>query len=404
MAVRTHQIPVPHPRQGRPGSSRWFALAVLCVSILMVNLDNTVLNVALPTLVRDLQATSSQLQWIVDAYALVFGGLLLVAGSLADRVGRKCTFLVGLVAFASGSAWAAFSGSVGVLIAARASMGVGAALMMPSTLAIITGMFRDAGQRQRAIGFWAGTSGLGFALGPIVGGLLLAHFWWGSVFLINVPIAAANVPCALPLVPDSKNPAAQRPDLAGAVLSIAGLSGGAVVDHRCAGPWLVIRAGDRYGHRRAGGARRFRRMGTCQLPPDAEPAVLPQAELLLHDHRAGPVPSAARDREHHPRLDRRRVGVAARVGGATGHLLAHVARSAFISGADLGLLIAAAVVLAGCVLALLTLPARPRAAADRNQRIRVAHRSARRLCYLRDGQLAAACSSPRLRPAEVNSC
>ena len=119
--------------------------------------------------------------------------------------------------------WAAFSGSVGVLIAARASMGVGAALMMPSTLAIITDMFRDAGQRQRAIGFWAGTSGLGFALGPIVGGLLLAHFWWGSVFLINVPIASAGLLCALPLIPDSKNPAAQRPDLAGAVLSMAGL-------------------------------------------------------------------------------------------------------------------------------------------------------------------------------------
>ena len=224
MAVRTHQIPVPHPRQGRrPGSSRWFALAVLCVSILMVNLDNTVLNVALPTLVRDLHATSSQLQWIVDAYMLVFGGLLLVAGSLADRVGRKRTFLAGLVAFAGGSAWSAFSGSVGVLIAARASMGVGAALMMPSTLAIITDMFRDARQRQLAIGLWAGTSGLGFALGPIVGGLLLARFWWGSVFLINVPIAAVGLLCALPLVPDSKNPAARRPDLAGAVLSIAGL-------------------------------------------------------------------------------------------------------------------------------------------------------------------------------------
>jgi MFS family permease len=122
MAVRTHQIPVPHPRQGRPGSSRWFALAVLCVSILMVNLDNTVLNVALPTLVRDLHATSSQLQWIVDAYMLVFGGLLLVAGSLADRVGRKRTFLAGLVAFAGGSAWSAFSGSVGVLIAAQLDM------------------------------------------------------------------------------------------------------------------------------------------------------------------------------------------------------------------------------------------------------------------------------------------
>jgi MFS family permease len=104
MAVRTHQIHVPHPRQDRPGSARWFALAVLCVSILMVNLDNTVLNVALPTLLRDLHATSSQLQWIVDAYMLVFGGLLLVAGSLADRVGRKRTFLAGLVAFAGGSA------------------------------------------------------------------------------------------------------------------------------------------------------------------------------------------------------------------------------------------------------------------------------------------------------------
>ena len=196
---------------------------MLCVSILMVNLDNTVLNVALPTLVRDLHATSSQLQWIVDAYALVFGGLLLVAGSLADRVGRKRTFLAGLVAFAGGSAWAAFSGSVGMLIAARASMGVGAALMMPSTLSVITDMFRDGGQRQRAIGFWAGTSGLGFALGPIVGGLLLAHFWWGSVFLINVPVAAAGLLCAIPLVPDSKNPAALRPDLAGSVLSMAGL-------------------------------------------------------------------------------------------------------------------------------------------------------------------------------------
>ena len=125
MAVRVHPIRVTHPGTRSTGNSRWLALAVLCVSILMVNLDNTVLNVALPTLVRDLHATSSQLQWIVDAYALVFGGLLLVAGSLADRVGRKRTFLAGLVAFAGGSSWAAFSGSVGMLIAARASMGIG---------------------------------------------------------------------------------------------------------------------------------------------------------------------------------------------------------------------------------------------------------------------------------------
>jgi len=222
MAVRTHPVRAPLPH-GRPGSSRWLALTVLCVSILMVNLDNTVLNVALPTLVRDLHATSHQLQWIVDAYALVYGGLLLVGGSVADRIGRKRTFLAGLVAFAGGSAWAAFSGSVGVLIAARASMGIGAVLMMPSTLSIITDMFRDGEERQRAIGLWAGTSGVGFALGPIIGGLLLAHFWWGSVFLINVPVAAVGLLCAVPLVPDSKNPAALRPDLAGALLSITGL-------------------------------------------------------------------------------------------------------------------------------------------------------------------------------------
>jgi len=203
--------------------ARWSALAVLCFSILIVNLDSTVLNVALPTLVRDLHATSTQLQWIVDAYALVFGGLLLVSGSLADRVGRKRTFLAGLVAFAAGSAWAAFSGSVGMLIAARASMGVGAALMMPSTLAIITDVFRDPDERQRAIGFWAGTSGVGFAIGPIVGGALLTHFWWGSVFLINVPIAALGVLCAVAFVPDSRKHGAPPPDAVGALLSIAGL-------------------------------------------------------------------------------------------------------------------------------------------------------------------------------------
>jgi len=196
---------------------------VLCISLLIVNIDNTVLNVVLPTLVRDLNATSTQLQWIVDAYVIVFAGLLLVAGSIADRVGRKRTFLAGLVLFAAGSTWAAFSGSVGMLIAARASMGVGGALIMPSTLAIITTMFADRGERQRAIGFWAGTSGLGVALGPIIGGALLAHFWWGSVFLINVPIAALGLALAIPLVPDSKNSTAARPDITGAILSVAGL-------------------------------------------------------------------------------------------------------------------------------------------------------------------------------------
>jgi len=223
MTTKTDAFPAARPAGRLPSPRRWPALAVLCVSLLIVTLDNTVLNVVLPTLVRDLRATDSQLQWIVDAYVIVFAGLLLVAGSVADRVGRKRTFLAGLAAFAAGSVWAAFSGSVGMLIAARASMGIGGALIMPSTLAIITDMFRDGGQRQRAIGLWAGTSGVGVALGPIIGGLLLAHFWWGSVFLINVPIAALGFACAVPLVPDSRNPAAAAPDLPGGLLSIAGL-------------------------------------------------------------------------------------------------------------------------------------------------------------------------------------
>jgi len=210
------------PQRAEP-SRRWSALAVLCVPLLIISLDNTVLNVALPTLVQRLHATTSDLQWIVDAYVLVFGGLMLVAGSLADRIGRKRTFLFGLAAFAAGSTWAAFSGTVGELIAARASMGIGAALIMPSTLSIITNTFSDRAERQRALGFWSGTSGAGLALGPIVGGLLLAHFWWGSVFLINVPVAALGFACAIPLVPDSKDPTAGRSDPGGALLSIAGL-------------------------------------------------------------------------------------------------------------------------------------------------------------------------------------
>ena len=223
MTTCTRDFPAARPQAEGSSPGRWLALTVLCVSLLIVTLDNTVLNVALPTLVRDLHATTTELQWIVDAYVMVFAGLLLVAGSLADRIGRKRVFLAGLTAFAAGSTWAAFSGSVGMLIAARASMGIGGAMMMPSTLSIITSMFRDPAERQRAIGVWAATTGLGIALGPIVGGLLLSRFWWGSVFLINVPIAALGVAFALPLVPDSKNQAALKPDVAGALMSIAGL-------------------------------------------------------------------------------------------------------------------------------------------------------------------------------------
>jgi MFS family permease len=222
---QTRQAPMRSvgPPAGREARTRGTALAVLCVAVLIVNLDNTILNVALPTLVRDLNAGASDLQWIVDSYVIVFAGLLLAAGSLADKIGRKKTFLAGLAIFGGGSAWAAFSGSVGPLIAARAGMGIGGALMIPSTLSIISDMYPDPRERQRAISLWAATTGFAVALGPIAGGLLLARFWWGAVFLVNVPIAIAGMVAAAWLVPDSRNAAAPAPDLAGAVLSIAGI-------------------------------------------------------------------------------------------------------------------------------------------------------------------------------------
>jgi EmrB/QacA subfamily drug resistance transporter len=208
---------------GGKNEHRWAVLVVLCAAALIINVDNTILNVALPTLVRELHATSSQLQWTVDSYAMVFAGLLLVSGSLADRFGRKKLFLIGLAVFGAGSIGAAFSGSVHLLIPSRTIMGVGAALTIPSSLSIVNDVFRDPRQRARAIASWGGTIGLGIAVGPIAGGLLLARFWWGSVFLVNVPIAIAGFLGALLLVPDSKNPAVERSDPVGVVLSVAGL-------------------------------------------------------------------------------------------------------------------------------------------------------------------------------------
>jgi EmrB/QacA subfamily drug resistance transporter len=202
---------------------RWIALVALCLSVVIINVDNTILNVALPTLVRTLHATSSQLQWIIDSYAMALAGMLLVGGSLGDRFGRKRLFVLGLALFLAGSIGAAFSGSVALLIAFRAVMGVGAALTMPSTLSIINDTFRSPQERARAISAWAGSSGLGLAIGPVAGGLLLSRFWWGSVFLVNVPIVVVAVGGALLLVRDSRNVAADRPDPGGSALSMAGL-------------------------------------------------------------------------------------------------------------------------------------------------------------------------------------
>jgi len=198
-------------------------LGVLCISLLIVSLDNTILNVALPVMVRAMHASSSQLQWIVDAYAIVFAGLLLVAGSLGDRFGRKWVFVAGLVLFAAGSATSAFSGSPDHLIAARAFMGVGAAAIMPSTLSILANVFTGDHERAKAIGIWSGTTGLGVAVGPVAGGWLLAHYWWGSVFLVNVPIAFLAIIATLWLIPNSRNAQSKRSDPIGSGLSVLGM-------------------------------------------------------------------------------------------------------------------------------------------------------------------------------------
>ena len=215
----SHRPPVAQ----RGGGWRWATLSVLCVTLLLISLDNTILNVALPSIVRSLHATSSQLQWIVDAYAVVFAGLLFTLGALGDRVGRKWVFMGGLVVFGAGSALAAFSGSPDRLTAARAVMGVGAAALMPCTLSILTNVFTAERERAQAIGIWSATAGLGVAIGPILGGFLLVHYWWGSVFLINVPIALIGLVAAVFFVPNSKNPLAKRADPVGSVLSMLGL-------------------------------------------------------------------------------------------------------------------------------------------------------------------------------------
>lgn len=201
---------------------RWWILGVLCMSLLVIGLDNTILNVALPTLVRDLNASNSQLQWIVDSYTLVFAGLLLTTGSLSDRFGRRSALGLGLAIFGVGSVMSAFASSATVLIGTRALMGVGGAFIMPSTLSILTNVF-PAEERGRAIGIWAGVSGLGIGIGPVVGGWLLNHFWWGSVFLVNVPVVIVALVAGRLIVPNTRDPEAPRLDPMGAGLSIVGL-------------------------------------------------------------------------------------------------------------------------------------------------------------------------------------
>ncbi|TDD97145.1 MFS transporter [Actinomadura rubrisoli] len=204
---------------------RWYILGVLTMSLLVVVLDNTILNVALKTIADDekgLGATQSQLEWSINSYTLVFAGLLFTFGVIGDRIGRRRVLVGGMAVFALASLASAYAQTPDQLIYARALMGLGGAAVMPQTLSIITNVF-EPHERGRAIGIWAGAVGLGVAIGPLTGGLLLAHFWWGSVFLINVPVIAVGVVLLLLLVPESRNPNPGRLDPLGVVLSVVGL-------------------------------------------------------------------------------------------------------------------------------------------------------------------------------------
>jgi DHA2 family multidrug resistance protein-like MFS transporter len=204
------------------GRRRWWVLAVLCLSVLLVVVDNTIVNVALPTISRKLSASTQDLQWVVDAYALVFASLLLVGGNLGDRLGRRRILQAGLILFALTSAGAAVSRTTGELIGARAAMGAAAALIFPATLALLISTFTNPRERATAIGVWSAVAGLAVAIGPVSGGLLLRHFSWRSVFFISVPIAVIALAAGAWLLPESRDVRPGRFDPVGALLSVAG--------------------------------------------------------------------------------------------------------------------------------------------------------------------------------------
>jgi EmrB/QacA subfamily drug resistance transporter len=209
--------------QAKGYRQRWIALGFMGISLLVISLDNTVLNLALPSIAKDLSSSGSQLQWIVDAYVLVIAGLLLTMGYLGDRLGRKPTLMVGLAVFALFSLGAALSKSTGMLISMRAMMGIGAATILPATLSILTATFREAKERAQAIAIWAAVFGLGMGIGPLVGGWLLDNFHWSSVFYINIPVIAVGLVGGYYFIENSKAGRPRRIDAPGTVLSIAGL-------------------------------------------------------------------------------------------------------------------------------------------------------------------------------------
>ena len=203
---------------------RWLVLFVLCIAVFLVVVDNTIVNVALPTISRDLHASNSSLQWIVDGYSLPFAGLLLAGGGLSDRWGRKRVMQMGLFAFSLFSLLAAFSHNVSMLLTARALMGASAAFIFPATLSTLTVVFDDRRERAKAFGLWGATTGIAIALGPIAGGALITHFFFGSIFLVNVPVALIGVVAIATVVPESTIPERHPMDLVGLALGTTGIT------------------------------------------------------------------------------------------------------------------------------------------------------------------------------------
>ncbi|HNC06458.1 MAG TPA: MFS transporter, partial [Solirubrobacterales bacterium] len=207
-----------HPR-------RWAILGVICASLMVVVIDVTVLHVAAPAISEDLDPTALQLLWIIDVYPLVAAPLLIASGVLGDRLGRKRLLVAGMAVFGLASLGATFAPTAETLIAARALLGVGGAMIMPPTMSIIRDVFRDREERVRAVGIWSAVSAGGAAIGPLIGGFLVEHFWWGAVFLINVPIVLVIIPVAIRLLPESR--AAEPPPWDGfaVIMTVIGILG-----------------------------------------------------------------------------------------------------------------------------------------------------------------------------------
>ncbi|MEV6747078.1 MFS transporter [Streptomyces sp. NPDC058322] len=212
-------------RAAADGANRWVVLVVLCLSLLLVALDSTVLHVAVPAVTEDLNPSAVGLLWIVDAYPLVCASLLILFGTLGDRVGRRRVLLLGYALFGAASAIAAMADSPAVLIVARALLGVGGAMIMPATLSILRQVFPDRRERALAIGIWTAVAAVGAATGPVIGGFLVEHFWWGSVFLINVPLMALILPVGRLLLPESRGSHDGPWDVLGALMAAAGVLG-----------------------------------------------------------------------------------------------------------------------------------------------------------------------------------